>query len=355
VDLDRPGAKRRWITVALVALALVATPIVVNLWPVAAKRIDPKVLFQRIMASDKQPYQAYAETRGTLILPSIPQLTDVATLLGASSSVRVWHASPTAWRVAVLDQVGEKDVYTTGEGTYTWDYGRNLWTRIVGDPPVRVPWASDLLPPDLARRLLAGNATGDKVESLAPQRVAGVTAAGIRFTPGDPDTTISHVDVWADANTGLPLKVDVPGAFTARFLDVALTRPADDVLTPKVSAASGYSETDRPDITSALNAVAAARLPRTLAGRPRVEGPVSAVAVYGDGLSRFVVVALPGRLGPQTVNAVRDAGGAEAPGGYVVGSAVLTVLASRPANRRTYLLAGFVTADLLKRAAGELR
>jgi hypothetical protein len=39
----------------------------------------------------------------------------------------------------------------------------------------------------------------------------------------------------------------------------------------------------------------------------------------------------------------------------VLGSAVLTVLASRPTGRRAYLLAGFVSAEVLTRAAAELR
>ena len=41
--------------------------------------------------------------------------------------------------------------------------------------------------------------------------------------------------------------------------------------------------------------------------------------------------------------------------GYYVSSAVLTVLVVRPAQRRTYLLAGFVTPALLQTAADGLR
>jgi hypothetical protein len=269
--------------------------------------------------------------------------------------MRAWYASPTAWRVAVLDPIGEKDTYATASGTYLWDYGRNLWTQIVGEPPVRLPSAPDVLPPDLARRMLSQAGPGDRLTSLAPRRVAGVAAAGVRLAPADRDTTISHVDVWADPATGLPLEVDVSGVFTSRFLDLAQRAPAVGVVTPDAAASSGFASTDRPDITAALNAVAAADLPGTLAGRSRVAGPVSAAGVYGTGLSRFVVLALPGRLGRQSLDAVRSAGGTVVPGGYVVRSGVLTVLASRPAGRRAYLLAGFVSADLLGRAAAGLR
>jgi hypothetical protein len=355
VNLARPGARRRWSVVAVVIALLVATPVVVEAWPARAAPIDPGLLRERILASAGLPYQGYVETSGRLALPAIPQLGDVVELFGGTTSMRVWRASARSWRVAVLDPIGERGFYATGSGAYRWDYDRNLWTEIIGDPPVRLPSAPDLLPPDLARRLLAEPAPGDHVEAIPARRVAGVTAAGLRFTPGDPDTTIGHVDVWADPASGLPVRVDLAGALTTRFLDLTQTPPPAGVLVPDAAGSSGFASTDRPDITTALNAVASANLPGTLAGRARVSGPVGAVAVYGTGLSRFVVLAVPGRLGPRVVNAIRDGGGAVVPGGYVVGSGLITVLASRPTGRRTYLVAGFVSADLLTRAAAELR
>jgi hypothetical protein len=290
-------------------------------------------------------------SQGILALPSIPQLGDVKTLFGGSNSLRVWHASTNAWRVAVLDPTGEQDFYRTAEGTYTWDYEKNLWTQIVGEPPVRLPAASDVVPPELAKRLLADETN---VTPIAAKRVAGVAAAGLRFVPSDPDTTVRYVDVWADPTTGLPLQIDVSGLFNSRFLDVSQTPPAADLLTPKASTSSGFATTNRPDITTALNSVASADLPASLAGRARVPGPVSAAAVYGTGLSRFVVLALPGRIARQTFNAIRNGGGTVVPGGYVLGTGVLTVLVNRPAPRKVYLLAGFVSAELLTQASAEL-
>src|SRR4029453_13306921 len=98
-------------------------------------------------------------------------------------------------------------------------------TQVVGDLPARLPQAPDLLPPDLARRLLADAAPGDGLTALPPRRVAGIAAAGLRFTPGDPDTTIDRLDVWADPATGLPLQVELAGGFPSRFLALSLTPP----------------------------------------------------------------------------------------------------------------------------------
>jgi hypothetical protein len=352
VKLARPGARRRWSIVSAAVAVLVSVPLVRSILPVSAAQIDPQLLRSRILAAAARPYQGYVESQGILALPSIPQLGDVKNLFGASNSMRVWHAAPDAWRVAVLDPAGEQDYYRTADGSYTWDYKKNLWTQIIGDPPVRLPSAPDVLPPELARRLLAGETA---VKPIAARRVAGVATAGLRFTPSDPDTTIRYVDVWADPSTGLPVQIDVGGVFSARFLELTQKPPPADVISPKAASSSGFATTDRPDITTALNSVASATLPGTLAGRPRVPGPVNAAAVYGTGLSRFVVLALPGRIARQTFNAIRNGGGANVPGGYVLGSGAVTVLVSRTAPRRTYLLAGFVTADLLTRAAAELR
>jgi hypothetical protein len=347
----RPGAVRRWSAVSAVVAVLVAVPLVRAIQPVRAATVDPQVLRGRILAATGRPYQGYVLSQGTLALPSIPQLGDVKNLFGASNSLRVWHASTDAWRVAVLDPTGEQDYYRTAAGTYTWDYEKNLWTQIIGEPPVRLPAAPDVLPPELAKRLLSDETA---VTPIAGRRIAGVAAAGLRFTPGDPDTTVRYVDVWADPGTGLPLQIDVGGLFTSRFLEVSQDRPAAGVLTPNASTTSGFATTNRPDITTALNSVATADLPDSLAGHVRVPGPVTAAAVYGVGLSRFVVLALPGRIARQTFAAVRDGGGVPVPGGYVLGSGVLTVLVIHPAPRKTYLLAGFVTAALLTRASAEL-
>jgi len=185
----RPGALRRWSVVSAVVAVLVAVPLVRSVLPAKAATVDPHVLRDRILAAAGRPYQGYVLSQGILALPSIPQLGDVKTLFGGSNSLRVWHASTSAWRVAVLDPTGEQDYYRTADGTYTWDYEKNLWTQIVGEPPVRLPAAPDVVPPELAKRLLADETN---VTPIGAKRVAGIVAAGLRFVPSDPDTTVRY-------------------------------------------------------------------------------------------------------------------------------------------------------------------
>ncbi|MER7283909.1 hypothetical protein ABT369_56805 [Dactylosporangium sp. NPDC000244] len=354
MSVVRREARRRWAVVAALVGALVAVPLVVAFAPVTAERVEPAVLRDRIMVAAQGPYQGYVQSRGSMVLPDLPQLADTAALFSGTTSMRVWHAGPDAWRVAVLDPVGEKDWFRTPEGSFTWDYGRNLWTGSAGEPAARPPQASDLVPPELALRLLRDAGAGARIAALADRRIAGVAAAGIRVTAADPDSTIGAVDVWADPRTGLALEVDVGGALTTRFLDASAAPPAEDVVQPRASGSSGFAAATQSEIASSLNSVARANLPGSLAGRARVPGPLSALAVYGDGLSRLVVVAVPGRLGERTLNALRNAGGTPIATGYLLRSSVLTLAVTR-SGRRTYLVAGFVTADLITRAAGELR
>jgi hypothetical protein len=353
VSVVRREARRRWAVVAVLVGALVAVPLVVAFAPVSAAAVTR----DRVLAASRGAYQGYVETRGSVVLPDLPQLGELVGLFGGTTSMRVWHKDTDSWRVAVLDPVGEKDLFRTASGAFTWDYGRNLWTETVGDPAVRAPQASDLTPPELAHRLLSDAGPGAAVTALPPRRVAGIAASGLHVVPNDPDSTIGAIDIWADPGSGLPLLVDVPGALTTRFLDVSPAVPGDDVLQPRAAGSSGFASSTQSEITAALNSVARANLPGALAGRARVPGPVSAIAAYGSGLSRFVVVAGPGRLGQRTLNALRDGGGEPIAGvqqGYLIRSPVLNIAVTQ-AGRRTYLVAGFVTPALLTAAAGALR
>jgi hypothetical protein len=364
----RRAALGRWSAVVGGVAALCLLPSAVAWWPTGAARADPGALRELVLASASRPYQGYVDSHGDVGLPDLPQLGDVTGLFGGSTSIRVWHAGPRAWRVAVVEPTGERDIYRTAEGTYLWDFRGNQFTAILGgDLPVRLPWAADVVPPELARRLL-GTATagGDHVRAIGSRRVAGVLAAGLRLTPADPDATIGSVDIWADPRTGLPLAVEVAQdgrvVFRTRFLELTQRAPAAEVVTPVAASSSTVAVTNQSGVASALNATLTAGLPRSLAGRDRVvvPGGVTGVAAYGDGFTRFVVVPLPGRVGAQSFGAVRDGGGTpvEFTGrgaeGYVVRAAVLTTLVVRTAGRRTYLLAGFVTPDLLARAATDL-
>jgi hypothetical protein len=366
VSVVRRYTRRRWLAVGGAAAALAALPPAVAAWPVSTPAVTPKGLLAKILGSAGVAYQGYVDSNGRLSLPDVPQLGDTVGLLSGQTSIRAWYAGPAAWRVAAVDQLGEKDIYRTSDGTYVWDFQRNLMTLVAGTVPVRLPWAADLVPPDLARRLLHGAAPGDPYDPLPARRIAGLPAAGVRLRPADPDTTVGRIDVWADPDTGLPLRVEAAArdattpVLSTQFLDLDRSAPDPALLVPTRSLSAGFTMTTQPDIAAAVNAAVPVRLPATLAGRARQPSPggIAGVAAYGLGFGAFVVVPLPGRAGSDAINSAEKnrvvplvmTRGV----GYVVGASMLGALVMRRRRGQVLLLVGFVTTELLRQAAVEL-
>lgn len=371
LSVVRHRTVRGWALAAALAAVAVLVPQVPSWLPVSAEGVDPATLRDRILASADRPHQGYAEITGTLALPELPKVSDVTSLLSTTTRVRTWYAGPDRWRFDVLSGqfagAGERDVYRTPEGEFTWDYNANLLTRLVGEPPVRLPRAGDLLPPDLARRILAA-ARDEPVTALPARRVAGRDAAGLRLTPADPDTTIGHVDIWADPRSGLPLAVELTArggtrpVLVCRFLELDTTTPGDDVLVPRQSPGTGFSLATAPDVGHALGTLGRGRIPLRLAGRDLRQadvGGVRGVGVYGTGLSAFVALPVPRDTGSGAAEAITKAGGTSedlARGeALTLSIAPLSVVVARSEfARRWYLLAGMTSTDVLLDAADEL-
>jgi hypothetical protein len=363
----RRDAWRRWSLVITGAAVLVALPAVVAALPASTTPADPAGLRAQIMASARQPYQGYAESNGLLGVPDLPNLSQVTSLLNGTTRIRTWYDSPDRWRFDVLSIGGERDYYRTPEGEYVWDYGANLLTQLIGAQPVRLPRAGDLLPPELARRVLA-SASQEQVESLPARREAGISAAGLRVRPTDPDTSVGQVDIWADPASGVPVRVEVtargaaaPVAVT-RFLELRLDRPEWSALVPTKPRDGGFTVTTAPDVVAALGVNAPVFYPDRLAGRDLVSPELAGlpgVGQYGSGLSAFVVLPLPRNLGGSASDAALKAGAAELTlaGGAGVALTIppISVIVVRSnVARRSYLLAGLVTPALLEQAADEL-
>lgn len=357
---------RRWTLVAVAAAVLVALPLVLAGIPASSTTIGPTQLRARILASADQPYSGFVQTDGQLGLPSLPQLSDVTSLLSGSTQARVWYRAPEHNRVDVITGLGERDVYQTPEGDYTWDYGSNLLTEIVGQQDIRLPREGDLIPPDLARRVLTLDQQ-DPVTGLPSRRIAGIDAAGLRLRPTDPATTVGQVDIWADPATGLPLRVEVTAhggtkpVLASQFIDLSRGDPGDAVLAPPVNTSGGFTRTDAPDVMSVIGNLGRGILPPKLAGYDRQPGLVGLPGVgrYGTGLSTFVVLPLPRDVGRSAIDSATKAGAAKVtvPNGraVLIQIPLLTVLIEQAGfGRRTYLVAGLVDHAVVQQAAAEL-
>ena len=365
LSVVRAAKWHRWAVVAAVTAALLAAPPLVEALRPAGHAVEPARLHDLMLRSDSQPYQGYARSTGMLALPELPDLADVSALFTTTTNTHVWYAGPDRYRVAVLTTAGEHDIYRLPGAEYTWDYGTNTLTQLAGDPVVRLPRASDLIPPELARWILRA-APHDPVTALPPRRVAGVAASGLRLVPADPDTTIGQADIWADPATGLPVRVEVtargqhaPG-LVAEFEQVEQTAPV--VTAPEPAPGSGFDTTTAPDIAKVLGTPGRARLPATLGGRP-LQTPnfagVQGAARYGSGLATFVAVAVRPDLADAAADAAGKAGAAtetlaRGTGTFLSITPLSLAVVHPPGTRRAYLLAGLVGHDVLRAAADQL-
>jgi hypothetical protein len=350
--------------VAAGTAVLCGLPAVVSALPVPTPPLSATQLRTRIAASAKVPYQGYAGSYVNLDLPSLPNLSNVVALLDGTTDQYVWYRSPGQWRADELTMAGEDDTYQTSQGTYLWDYARNELTKVVGNQPVRLPRAADLLPPALAQRLLSFASRATRFSTLPAQRVAGVDAAGLRLVPADPASTISAVQIWAAPTSGLPVKVEVfargsaAPVLVSRFLDVSLTSPAGSALTPQPGPGIDLATTALPNAAGVLNSYGPP-LPDVLGWIRRVANPtgLNDVAAYGAGFSRFAVVPLPHRTGAAVFSAASAAGVTITIAGstaVVIETPLITMLLVRSPEGPVYLLTGAVTPRRLEYAAASL-
>jgi hypothetical protein len=382
---------------------LAAIPVAVAARPSGAPGMDAAALAAKIRASVGQPYQGYAESVGTLGLPPLPKLGQVASLLSSNTRLRAWYGGRDNWRVDVIGTGSEHGVYYSGGDVVTWDYGANRITRTLatavgatitildgnavysvdslqGESTTRLPRGADLLPPELGRRLLNLGA-GDRVESIPGKRVAGIGAPGLRLTSADPHSTVGHIDVWADPRTGVPLEVSVTARdaerpiLVTRFLDLTLTAPAANVLAaPQPRDGVSFSEVE-PDDQAAIFGDLLLR-PDQLAGLPRkrdndppqvplTPGEAHRVVirfhsgdVYGTGLTQLLVVPLAREVSRDALRIAGDWGSRQRVAGgqlALIAAPLLSVLVVRSeVSRATYLVVGLVDAEVMQRVGAEL-
>ena len=156
---------------------------------------------------------------------------------------------------------------------------------------------------------------------IAPVRVAGRSAAGLRMTPSDTASTVGRVDIWADPSSGLPLMVEVFGRGSGRpalqslFFQVSPWHPDQRVLTPNPAPGTGFTMTNAGNLAGVLSNLGLVALPAELAGRIRlpVQPGFETIGAYGGGLTTFAVLGVRGSAGrhlvPDAVTGRRHAAG----------------------------------------------
>lgn len=353
---------------ALVGL-LLSLPGLAGLLPSdASSDLTAAQLLERVRRGDRVAFSGYGEVRGDLDLPDIRELRTLPATIGETTRLRTWWRGPSQHRVDTLTLTGEVDVVTgtapSGEDQRTtWDSERRRATVLVGEQSVRLPVGADLLPNALGARL--ARAEGVVPTLLHDQRVAGRPAAGLRLSPPDPTTTtVSHVDLWVEPGTGLPLRVEVHAAgaprasITSLLLDLDLTPPAAERTRFEIPRTARVSNDRARDLAALADRESPYQLPGSLAGLPRadrVEGLGGGVGTYGEGFTALTVVPLPPGTAADVARRIAraQASALRTDGAVVVGTPLLQVLLAVRGGRG-YLLAGSVPEPVLLRALAAL-
>jgi hypothetical protein len=351
----------RWLAVILTAAAFIAAPLLMSLRPAEPSDISATVLAGRIRQSADVGWSGFVETAGTLQVPDSESFATLAQLLGENTQLRVWWRSADDWRVDRLRSTGETDLFRHGRGIVRWVFESQTATYSPVSK-IRLPDASDLLPPTFARSLLQGVHEAE-LSRLPGRRIAGIHAAGLRLTPTEKATTVGHVDIWADPDSGLPLAVELYGVgerrpvLTATLRELKLGAPPTTTTHFRLAEGVRVQYEESVDVAAAANAFAPYDLPVSLAGLGSRDGQdPGAVGIYGRGPTTLIAVPLRGRVAGPLRRQLQDRGTAQVTEvGTLATLGPVQLLITPPRDQRgAFLLAGTVTAETLQQAATEL-
>jgi hypothetical protein len=350
----------RWLVVLLTAVAFVATPLVISARSAAPSDISATELAGRIQQSGNVGWSGFVETVGTLQVPDNESFATLGQLLGDNTQLRVWWRSADDWRVDRLRSTGETNIFRQGRGMVRWVFESQTATYSPVSK-IRLPEASDLLPPTFARALLHG-VRDNELTRLPARRIAGIDASGLRLTPKERATTVKHVDIWAHAGSGLPLSVELYGLGEKRPILTTTLRElklgAPPVTATRFTLAEGvrvvYEQS--VDIAAAANAFAPYDLPLSLAGLSSRDGEdPGPVGIYGRGPTTLIALPIRGQVAGQLRRQLQDRGAAQLTEvGTLVPVGPVGLLVTPRGSGGAFLLAGTVTSETLRQAAAEL-
>jgi outer membrane lipoprotein-sorting protein len=246
-----PKRLLRWLPAVVAPAAVAAVAITVPLSAGAAGDLPAKtpeqVLELVAKSADLPGFSGTVQQTSDLGLPELPAgLTsgsasgadagsaNAVELLTGTHTARVYEAGSAQRRVQVLDSMAERDLIRNGSDLWLWDAKHDTATHVT--VPQRTADSTDVTSPaDAARRALDAVDGSTAVAVDGSASVAGRDAYRLVLTPRSSGTTIGSVGIAVDAETGLPLQVEVTArgatspAFSVGFTEVDLTKPADSL------------------------------------------------------------------------------------------------------------------------------
>jgi outer membrane lipoprotein-sorting protein len=350
-----PAVKKniqRWIPAAVVPAviitAAVAVPAVANAAPSLPEK-SAQQLLELVAGSRGTPFSGTIEQTSALGLPDVSALSpagggDSASsaleLLSGSHTANVFVGGPTTQRVQLLEGFAERDAIRNGDSVWLYDSDAKEATHVTASAPTDLPAGPTLTPGEAAEKLLAAVDQSTEIEVVDTVRVAGRAAYELRLTPDDADTLVGSVVLSVDAETGLPLAVEVTAdgqkspAFSVRFSRIDFDAPAASVFdfAPPSDVTVEEQTLDSTDFAAKAPDAAATDHPRP--------------TLVGEGWDAVVV--LPAGALPANTTAL-DQLTAKVDGGRVLTTSLVSVLLTDDGR----VLVGAVTPQHLQDVAAQ--
>jgi len=209
------------VTAVLAALAMVLVAGWLSVGRAEPRPELPEVPADELIASalqavaERTPVSGTVKTHVDLGLPQLPSgLGDPAgpaSVLLADQTFKYWR-SPDGVRVAQIIPFAERDVVANGTDAWFWDSEKyEAWHVAMGEP---MP-AHRSPPPSLGdieavvARALREVRPYAVVSVVDPQVVAGRDAYIVRLAPASSETLVGRIEVAVDAQTRLPLRLQM--------------------------------------------------------------------------------------------------------------------------------------------------
>lgn len=271
----RAGAPRaRWAVPAVVAVAVAgafAVPALASAGGGDLPDVTPAELLARVVEAEPQALSGTVVYTARLGLPDLPfaDMGDAGpmSLLGGSSTVRVWTDGDERSRVALLGATSEYSTVRDGFEVWTYSSAENevvhvapapedaaLLEQLAGDSGRATPMPGDVLDPEqLARTVLTIAEEHSTVTMDADTTVAGRAAYQLVVTPDTSETLIGRIVLAVDGETSMPLRLQVwstqdpaAPALEVGYTDLALGAPDPAALEFSVPVGATVQEVELP-------------------------------------------------------------------------------------------------------------
>ncbi len=252
----------RWLALAVAPAAVVGTAIAIPIAAGAAPNLPEKSAAEVLDLIAESKGVAFSGTivqTSELGLPELPStsgssegLQSSLEFLTGSHEARIFVADEERVRVQVLDRMAERDVIRDGSDVWLYDSKANEATHVtVPDGEATPPAAAT--PRDVTAPFIDAIDPSTEIVVDENARVAGRDAYVVRLTPDTEDTLVGSVSLSVDAETGLPLGVEILAAgrddpaFSVRFSDIEFGTPDSALFDFTPPATATVTEVTAPE------------------------------------------------------------------------------------------------------------